>query len=267
MAAITATKKYSMFELHEFNRDVKKIKWLMALMKEHGWIDAYPLHVVRNGNGKLLIKNGHHRFEVARRLGIAVKYVVCDDTATIAELERGTNPWTLNDYFDSYCRQGKPEYLRVKDYVARTGIKLSQAISLLGGESAGSANYNDAFKDGVYELADDQAHAEAVAGIVVACSACGVHFATARSFVHAISRVLFVPDFDGETFVCRVKSNTPLLTKQVGVDAYGEMIEYVYNYRSQSKVSLAFPAKELAKDRAPCRKNGAAQRTRSRKRV
>jgi hypothetical protein len=250
MATITATKNYSLFELCEFNRDVVKTKNLMALMKEQGWIDAYPMHVIRNGNGKLRIKAGHHRFEVARILGIAVKYVVCEDTATIHQLEGATVPWTLKHYFMSFSRQGRPEYLAVKEYMERTGISLGQAVSLLGGESAGSANRNRAFKDGEYRLADDRSHADAVAEIIIACRSCNAPCATARDFVHAVSRVLFVPEFDIQTFICRARTNASLLTKQVGVDAYGDLIEYVYNYRSPHKVALAFPAKQLAKARA-----------------
>ena len=40
-------------------------------------------------SGKAKIKAGHHRFTVARRIGIPVKYVICDELSevTIQELE------------------------------------------------------------------------------------------------------------------------------------------------------------------------------------
>ena len=95
-----------LFELLSFNRDVNKVKKLTASMTKHGWISAYPMNVVMNGNGKFKIKDGHHRFEIACRLGIPFKYVICDDKSTIYELDGATNKWSTIDTLVSYCRDG-----------------------------------------------------------------------------------------------------------------------------------------------------------------
>ena len=139
MLKIYETTNYEKFELLSFNRDVNKTKFLEASMKKHGWIDAYPMHVMRGQNGNLRIKAGHHRFEVAQQLSIPVKYVVSDDNSTIYELEQATNNWNLNDYLVSFVRSGHPAYDKVKRYRERTGISLIACISMLGGQSAGSA--------------------------------------------------------------------------------------------------------------------------------
>ena len=58
------TEDYDIFELHELNRDVRNLKKVSNLknsMKSHGFLSAYPLHTVLNGEGKLQIKAGHHR--------------------------------------------------------------------------------------------------------------------------------------------------------------------------------------------------------------
>ena len=104
---ILESNNYSRFELTPFNRDVKKTKHLESLMRREGWIDAYPAHVIRNGDGRLLIKAGHHRFVVAQRLGIPIKYVECKDTTTIHELEKATIRWSIQDYLDSYVKEGR----------------------------------------------------------------------------------------------------------------------------------------------------------------
>ena len=105
---ISKTKNYDRFDLHEINRPVKNTKKLELSMIEHGFIDAHPLHVITNGNGKLKIKDGHHRFMVARKLGIPVKYVVCDDAAGIHQLVETTNKWSLRDYLSSYEQDRAP---------------------------------------------------------------------------------------------------------------------------------------------------------------
>lgn len=71
IAKLLSTKDYSRFELCQFNRSVAKTKNLRDSMKEHGFIPAYPIHCTLKG-GKLQIKAGHHRFEVAQELGLAV---------------------------------------------------------------------------------------------------------------------------------------------------------------------------------------------------
>ncbi len=247
---LNATKNYGLFELATFNRDVNKTKKLEASMKQHGYIPAYPLHVVRNGNGKLLIKAGHHRFEVAQRLGIPVFYIICEDTATIQEMEGATNPWTLKSYLQSFSRCGMADYQVVAEYVERTGIPLVCAMSMLGGHSAGSGNFQRAFKAGTYRIAGKD-HAEQVATIIQRCKDAGFKYATANLFVAAMSRSLRVSSFSAKKFMQRVESRAGLLCRQVHLDAYMDMIESIYNHGSQSKIPLAFMAKQAAQDRLP----------------
>ena len=142
MANIQGTTNYDRFELFEFNRDVGKTTALERSMLAYGW-HPYPMHVVKNGSGKLKIKAGHHRFHVARKLGIPCKYVIAEDQGeTIQELEVATRPWTLQDYLASYCRVGNEHYINVKNYLELTGIPIQCAISMLAGQTAASGNQN-----------------------------------------------------------------------------------------------------------------------------
>lgn len=150
---IQVTRNYDKFELLAFNRDVKRTTALERSMERYGWIDAYPMHVVPNGGVKLKIKAGHHRFTVAKKLGLPIKYVVCKDQGeTIHELEVATTPWTLKNYLDSFVRCERPDYISVKEYHEKTGINLSQCISMLGGDLASSHNMGKKFKDGTYKV-------------------------------------------------------------------------------------------------------------------
>lgn len=126
--SLQSTQEYGRFELCQFNRNVTKTKNLERSMKRHGFIPAYPIHCDKRSNGSLLIKAGHHRFEVAQRLGIPLYYVVSDDDATIHELETSTNGWTSTDYMESFIKCGKPSYQELKDYHIRTQIPLSVCI-------------------------------------------------------------------------------------------------------------------------------------------
>lgn len=249
MKEILETKDYGKFVLSEFNRDVKKTWNLEASMQEHGWIDAYPLHVIKRADGLLEIKAGHHRFYVAKKLDIPVKYVECQDKASILGLEDSTVPWTLWDYLLSYVKMGKVPYMEVLEYHEKTGINLSACISMLAGDSADSGNWSRVFKLGKYRLGDD-IHARIVGDIVLHCKRCGFAYSTAPNFVKAVSKVAWAEGFDFRLMKRKLKAHSELMKKQASKNDYIIMLEYIFNRQSKDKVPLAFNAEKAAKKRS-----------------
>ncbi len=246
---IQETSDYSMFQLLPFNRNVERTKDLEASMKEHGWISAYPMHVVKNGVGKLRIKAGHNRFEVAQKLHIPVKYVVCDDDASIYQLEKATTKWSLKDYLTSHVRCGLHPYIVLKKYHERTGIPLLQCISMLSGQSAGSHNKIEVFKTGLYQIGDVD-HAETIADIVSACMNAGIKWVTNSLFINAISRIYWADGFMPNHLKNKIRKFPYLMQKQPSLQGYIEMLEAVYNRQSQDKIPLAFLSDQAAKERS-----------------
>lgn len=249
MIKVMQTRNYEMFELMPFNRDVEKTEDLEQSMRTHGWIDAYPLHVIRNGGNRFLIKAGHHRYHVAKKLGIPVKFVVCEDKATIHELEKATRGWEMHHYLSSYCRLGKDDYIRVKSYCDVTGIGLTNAVSMLGGHSAGTGNFGKAFKDGTFKIKGSSRHAEIVKGIVLHCQDCGIKFSSASLFVQAVSRVVWVSGFDIQRFKAKIKTFAQFMEKKANLQQYLELIEEIYNRQAREKIPLAFLATQAARER------------------
>lgn len=248
MPKVRQTRNYDLFELTLFNRDVKKIKSLEKSMVKHGWIDAYPMHVMENGDNSFKIKAGHHRFTVAKKLGLPVKYVVSNDDATIYELEQSTNFWTLQDYLTSHIRYGEKDYLKIQEYIDKTGISLGNAISLLAGESASSNNKYEQFKRGTYRVKSTY-YADKVAELVLFCKNAGISFANQALFVQAISKVVWVPEFDSERFKRKVNKFGSLAEKQQNLSAYLDMLENIYNRHEQNKLPLRFLTEQTGKKR------------------
>jgi hypothetical protein len=247
-ARILESNNYGKFQLMEFSREVKKTKHLEASMREHGWIDAYPAHVIRNGEGKWLIKAGNHRFEVARKLGIGIKFVECHDNATIHGLEKATVPWGLSGYLTSFARMGKSAYLAVRAYQEKTGIPLTHCISLLGGESAGSHNLTNAFKDGTFRLGNS-AHSEVMASIIGRCKECEFPYWKNSLFIQAVSKIVQAEGFDLDIMKNKIGTFCHYMKKQADMQEYVEMLDSIYNRQSQVKVPLAFLAEEAARKR------------------
>lgn len=246
---LQSTSDYSRFELCDFNRSVTKKRFLAQSMKDHGFIPAYPIHTIKGEGNRLLIKGGHHRFEVAQELGLPVYFVVSDDTATVHELEKATTRWSLSDFLQSFVKCGREDYAKVAAYHERTGIPLHHCVSMFAGQAAGSHNHGDSFKYGSFEI-KDETHANAVGDIVLHCIDHGVK-ASRSVFVQSVSRCLFVEEFDVATFKARVASNPGMLKPCRSVAEQMKAIEEVYNYRAQAanRVPLVFLANKVMASR------------------
>ena len=245
---IQSTTNYEMFELCAFNRDVKKLDNIKESMRKHGFIAAYPLHCSVGPRGKLFVKAGHHRLECARQLGIAVYYVVCDDEASVHDLERASRAWTYRDFVESHARAGSVSHTVIDEYSRRTGVSLKQATSMLGGESAASGNLQGRVKDGTYVL-KDSFHAEKVGSVVMAVRSVGVAFAANANFVSAISSCCWLSEFNTDVFIHRVATNLHMMIKQSTQSQFLDLIDRVYNHNAKSKIALAFLAKQAAASR------------------
>lgn len=247
-ARILETNNYGKFVLSNINRNIHKTWHLEASMKKYGFRDACPIEVTRLANGLLEIQDGHHRYYVARKLRIPVKYVEVKEVMTMTERAKTTTAWSLRDYLDSYVRAGLPAYVEVKKYHDRTGIGLSACISMLAGDSAGSGNWNSQFKDGTFRLADS-IHADIVGEISLHCKKCGVPFFKNQIFINALSKIVWAEGFDPEVLKNKLTHFSEYLKKQPTKDDYVRLLDEIYNRKSQTKVPLTFRAEEAARKR------------------
>jgi hypothetical protein len=249
---ILETNNYGLFYLSPFNRDVKRTQELEFSMKNYGFLDNYPIYVVRRGT-KFEIKDGHHRFETAKKLRLPIKYVEGPDLP-MHVIVKGVRFWDMQDWHTSYGRTGISAYNVVDQYHKETGIHLSACISMLAGDSAGSGNHNKAYKNGTYRLGDPT-HANIVGDIIMFCHKIGVPFATNNHFVTALSKLVWADGFDPEKMKKQIKKFKHLMPKQGSKQAYLDLLDTVFNYASRKKIPLAFNAEEAARKRNVTEKN------------
>ena len=249
---IHETRKYKMFELHEINRQVDisrpKFRRLLAKIKKYGWESTKPMTVSVNGNGKLKIIDGHHRFVAAQMLGIPVKYSIASTAMGIHDYVETTSQWTTLNFLYSYTRQKNPNYIAVKEYHERTGIGVMNCVSILGGETAGSYNKCEQFKVGKFQLGN-LSNAASIEMIVACLKENQIDFATHNNLVGAISMVVWVRDFSTDEMIKKINCHSSYLKKQPTRDYYLDMLERIYNFRLKEKIPLAFLAKSAASER------------------
>ena len=249
---ILETNNYSKFVVSPFNRDVRKTKALEESFLKYGWLPAYPLHVRRLENGKLEIIAGHHRFCVAQKLGMDIKYIE-DKTFSeqmLHDLEIATTPWTLKDWLMSHERTGKREYGVIYEYHKRTGISLGQCISLLSVHGQ-NGRTNNMFKEGTLQLSRDLSLADTVGKIIIRCKSIGIPFARDRQFVVAVTKVAMADGFDLETMLNKMDAHKALMQdKKASQKDYVRLLDKIFNRNSKAKIPLAFNAEEAVRQRA-----------------
>lgn len=248
MPSLKQTKNYDMFIMNELNRDIYHLDDLIKSMKRYGFWPDEPISTIHSEDKKkLVITDGHNRFAAARTIGVSVWYIVTDDIGvSLQERNKLKKPWTLQDYLTSYSRNpANSAYIAVKNYMQETGIPLGLAISILAGESAGSSNRVNQFKNGGYKIGD-QTHASQIKRVVTTMKALGLPIATTSFFIQALSKCLWVKEFSVQRFINKISTYASLAEKQANLDQYLGLIEKIYNRQSQNKINISFLAKEEA---------------------
>lgn len=247
MQKIYSTKNYDLFESYYANRDLFTDD-IIKSMRKHGWIDAYPMHVTKNGGKALKIKDGHHRFAAARTLGIPIKYTVCEDDATIPELEKTKRIYSLNDYLGMFVRMGKKEYIHLKNYHVQTGIPLSICIALHMGWARGNKSSKLAFTSGNFIIKNLELP-RVVGDVVLFCKKQGHNFASEQGFAVAVAKVGMIKNVSIRTLKTKISQSSRLMQKQYSIENYMQMLEKIYNNRNKIKLPIVFLADQISKDR------------------
>lgn len=237
------TNRYELFSQDIVNRNVANIKKLMISMKRYGFIKAYPLHVVRNGSGGFIIKDGGHRFAAAKELGLEVYYVVCqDDNISIPEINNTQRSWKMRDYVDSHAKAGNHEYIKLRQFHEDTGIPMQLCARLLYGEQARSGNADRYIKAGQFRVKNYD-YALRVASIVNAIGQFS-KLANNIEFVNAISRCCLVAGFHEDRFIKNAQRCAPMLVPQATLDNYMDLCEAIYNdhMSAKNRIPLKFEA-------------------------
>lgn len=253
--SVQITKDYSSFAFSIENRDVNlkksKAKKLRKSLKDHGWIPSFPMTVYKNGDNKLKILDGQHRFSIARELGIPVKYVEVDQEIDIAQLNDTQDTWSLKDYLSKWLKVGKEEYNEIVDFMnEHPSIGLSWSYCLLIGRQR-KGTLLDNFKDGKFNPTNKSKKWAYKVGESYERMVSISNSLRHENSLKALSMCFHVDDFEPKRLVDNFENHTYLIQPCSKVDDWLELFEEVYNYRRRTgKIPLKFMAKEIIRERA-----------------
>lgn len=101
------SKDYDDFTFYDCNREIdykhceKKIQQSLL---QYGWLKSFPMVV----DGKLRIRDGQHRFLVAKQLGIPIPVLIVEnfDDENMFAINNASKRWTLDDFVHYHMKKG-----------------------------------------------------------------------------------------------------------------------------------------------------------------
>lgn len=243
------TKNYKLFAHNNEQRpiDERHAKRIAENMGMVGFLPSKPIQCYRK-NGKLVIVDGHHRFEAAKIALVDIFYVVENEASqqTMGAENLLVKKWTMEDFARLYALRGDKNYIDLMQY-SRLGVPISMAASMLHHESAASGNANNRVQDGTFKI---KSHAiiDQVVNIMIEFAARN-EAVKSRQFISAMSKCLMWDGFDVALFVRRLRDNSIIIERTSNEGQMLSQIESIYNFRSRQPVPLRFYVEAASRER------------------
>ncbi len=244
---IQQTSNYDLFECNPEQREIHtaNLNEKVDILRAQGWFPTMPMQCYMTGR-KLVVVDGHHRLLAARLLGIPVYYVVGSSELKemMVTINRGVR-WKNADFLNRECARGNKDCMTLQNYVNK-GIPLTCAVSMLGGQSAGSGNLAIRIAEGTFKVKTTK-HADFILELIEGYPSIP-HFKHS-GFIKALDLCLWLPEFDLGMFKHRAVTYWHMIRRCSNVDDFLRAIEEVYNFRSSKKIPVFINAKAAAKKR------------------
>lgn len=255
---VQESKQYGNFITSKENRGTNpgNLKNIIDSMKKYGWIPAFPM-LVSEDAGAYTIIDGQHRMVAAQTLGIPVLFVVVEkDHIEVRDINCAQRAWTVTDFLSSYVNQNTRDYVELADYIKKTHIGLTAAITMFIGNTQSGSNALAQFKSGDFKIKDRETPATVAHILGALKDRCP--FVMERQFICALLQVMKVPGFNSMKFMTKCESHIEILKKSPTLRDYINVIESVYNFHTatDSRLAIAFEASKLAVDRKLRRSKG-----------
>lgn len=252
---IESSNNYGRFVDHEFQQKMSPahLKRIMASMNQFGFLPSKPVQVYTKG-GKYYIIDGHHRFYAAKSLGIPVLFVVEPESHSdaIGMENYAVKKWSMESFVKLYAGKGNPNYQTLLFYASK-GIGIGHAASMLGGQSSHSGNLLKYVRAGTFTVKTTE-HCDLVVRAIEELEN-EIPLIRKRTFVEALSVLLYVREFDLDTFIKRALVNPKAFVNCASREQALELIDDVYNFRAREKTNLSFLAKEAMRKRCKAYKS------------
>jgi ParB-like nuclease family protein len=236
---VNPTDNYSIFSRCQSNREINwgHVNRLCESIRAKNLLFLRPIEVTKN----MEILDGQHRLEAAKLLKVPIYFKITDkmNIKDVALINAAQKAWSPPDYFNFYCSQGYEEYLKMKSFIANSGITFSCAYSL---DVDLSSNGVFAFRNGEYicRLEDSGKHIEKAREIFEWCATIigAKTFLKGGRALKALVIFLKHEDIEVEKFQRNFFYFVNKFVPFHSIKNYLEFFLTIYNYKNHNKIKL-----------------------------
>lgn len=234
---IQQTKDYSKFDTITGNRNIneKKVSRICADIQDGLNLLPYCPVMVYEANGKLNLVDGQHRFNVSKKLGLPVYYVVCQEISLqqIATINSKQDKWTARDFLKCYIKLGNEHYVTLDKILKEYKLQISTAYEMLLNRTPINRKGAESFKDGTFEVRYLKETREI---LDLARDIFGRYiFTYDRHLLGALIRIQQKGKCDFKVLKEKISTAPNLMDKQSTVKNYIYNIERVYNHNNRER--------------------------------
>lgn len=237
---IQQTNTYELFENIIGNRILSNAKIDKIVNDVNGGFNMLPycpIIVSQNNSGHYHIIDGQHRYEVSKRTGNPVYFVVCNTLTLnqIAVLNSRGDKWKANDFLKCYINLGIEDYKVLQDFMKKhdTNIKLSTDLLMYNKHTEKST---EDFQSGNFRIRFLQ---EATELVTLTESIFKIYsFSRDRYLIGAIQTICKKGKCDFEKLKLKIASAPNMMDKHSDVKNYIYNIERVYNHKNSIRETI-----------------------------
>jgi len=256
MTKIQSTRNYQLFSKDSGeNRplNVKTHKRLAASMRKYGFLPCFPIIVIRDKDGMLVIRDGQHRYAIAEAEGLPVYYVEYPSDFNLAEINSTACIWKLSDYARKYAENNVKSYLEGVEFAEKHKLPIGIAFALLSGVHT-YGDVREQFISGNFKVRDRE-WAELVASLYTSLVSASRQVKNTK-LLEACMEVCRVPEFDPNRLLRRANRCHDMLVGYSSKDGYLDMLEEIYNFGQGPSFGLKAAANNAKRERRVVKSNG-----------
>lgn len=242
---IEKTKDYDIFKFALFNRRIEAahLEKLIASIKDRNLLHLRPILV----NENMEVIDGQNRLMAAKRLDLEIYYEVRKDIKdSDVILLNVSKTWKSQDYLNYYLQKQHPEYIKLKDFIVKNDITINIALILLSGNKR---SVRETFRQGKY-IHDDELYGDEVFDIcrqtlAYVTKMCGHNtYLKSNKFWNCLVILVTHAEFDAKRWFSNLGKLISKMGPRVSRKDYLNMLMYVYNWRTPTKIDLIDSAEE-----------------------
>lgn len=251
---IYQTTDYSKFKILLGNRNLDKLQ--VKRLKESFKRSYLTTPIIVNENFEII--DGQHRFEAAKSLNLPIYYFINPKyrLEEVQILNENMKNWNKKDYLNAYCDMKYTEYLKFRNFMREFpdfGIDACESLlnNTASNNSAQGYDKNlisETNKSGVYRKRNFHSGELCIENYDLAVEN-AKKIMMIKPYYNGFNRAGFVKtmigmfkneNYNHDKFISKLKKGTKSLHNCSSINDYKVLIEDIFNYCSQIKVSLRY---------------------------